>query len=79
MNPVMKIRQAAVALNISLDACYRLVWEGKLKATQTDGIWDVPVESVEARLRQVASKRSSRRFRADEREARHEARKAAFE
>ena len=75
----MTIRQAAVALNISLDAAYRLVWEGKLKATQTDGRWDVPVESVEERRAQVASKRSSRLYRADERTKRADERKAAFE
>jgi excisionase family DNA binding protein len=77
----MKLREAAVALNISLDACYRLVWEGKLKATQVGGRWDVPEEAVEARKQQVVSKRSSRLYRADtdEREVRRTAREAAFE
>ena len=45
-------REAAQRLCIRLDHVYSLIWASKLKARKLDGRWRIPVEAVEARLRQ---------------------------
>lgn len=45
-------REVAQRLCVRLDSVYSLIWAGKLKAHKLDGRWRIPVEAVEARLRQ---------------------------
>jgi excisionase family DNA binding protein len=45
-------REVAQRLRVRLDSVYSLIWAGKLKAHKLDGHWRVPVEAVEARLKQ---------------------------
>lgn len=45
-------REAAQQLQLRLDSVYSLIWAGKLKAHKLDGHWRIPVEAVEARLKQ---------------------------
>ncbi len=48
----LKPREAALRLGIRLDNLYRRIWEGKLEARKVDGCWLIPVEAVEARLKE---------------------------
>jgi excisionase family DNA binding protein len=45
-------REVAQRLCVRLDSVYSLIWAGKLKAHKLDGRWRIPVEAVEARLKQ---------------------------
>jgi excisionase family DNA binding protein len=49
----MTVRQAALALGVSMKHLYDLVWEGKLPAKKTDGKWVVLSEGVEQRIRRT--------------------------
>lgn len=44
--------QAARKLGVSLDFVYRLLMTGKLNGRKADKQWRIPVEAVEARLKQ---------------------------
>lgn len=46
----MSIREAALALDVSLQQVYKLVWEGRLLSLKVDGKWRVPQTAVQARL-----------------------------
>ena len=48
----LKPREAALRLGIRLDATYALIWVGKLEARKSEGRWLIPVEAVEARLKE---------------------------
>jgi len=45
-------REAAQQLRVRLDSVYSLIWAGKLKAHKLDGRWRIPVQAVDARLKQ---------------------------
>jgi excisionase family DNA binding protein len=44
--------EAARRLGVGLDYLYSLLWTGKLTARKVGKHWRIPVEAVEARLRQ---------------------------
>jgi len=44
--------EAARRLGVGLDYLYSLLWTGKLQGRKTGKQWRIPVEAVEARLRQ---------------------------
>lgn len=56
----MTVSEAARKLGRSIDAIYKLIWAGKLKATRvgTDDNWDVDPEAVESRLKSQRKKQS---------------------
>jgi excisionase family DNA binding protein len=43
--------QACRQLGITLDALYRLLYAGKLDGRKCDGIWRIPEEAVEGRMK----------------------------
>lgn len=47
----MKVREAAQALGVRLDALYQLIWAGRLPAIKRDGVWLVDAGAVNGRLR----------------------------
>jgi excisionase family DNA binding protein len=47
----MTVSEAARRLARSIDAVYKLVWAGKLKATRRGENWDIDEDAVEARLK----------------------------
>lgn len=62
----MTISEAARKLGRSIDAIYKLVWSGKLKATKVntnsgDDVWDVDENAVERRLANQRSAKSRQR------------------
>jgi len=44
--------EAARRLGVGLDYLYSLLWTGKLQGRKAGKKWRIPVEAVEARLRQ---------------------------
>jgi excisionase family DNA binding protein len=44
--------EAARRLGVGLDYLYSLLWTGKLQGRKAGKQWRIPVEAVEARLRQ---------------------------
>lgn len=51
MEEQLTVSEAARKLGISLDGVYRLLYSGKLVGTKADGKWNIPVTTVEDRLR----------------------------
>ena len=53
-------RQAAVVLSVQLGWVYTLLWGGKLKARKSrTGRWQISVEALEARKRDVGARRAA--------------------
>jgi excisionase family DNA binding protein len=47
----MTVSEAARKLGRSIDAIYKLIWAGKLKATRDGENWNVDPDAVDARLK----------------------------
>jgi excisionase family DNA binding protein len=47
----MSVRQAALALGVSIQHVYHLIWEESLLSQKIDGQWRVSAEAVESRLK----------------------------
>jgi excisionase family DNA binding protein len=43
--------QSCRRLGITLDAVYRLLYAGKLPGRKVEGVWRIPAEAVEARMK----------------------------
>lgn len=49
--PMLGVRQAAVALKVGIRQVYNLLYEGKLgSAKKTGMVWQIPAKAVERRL-----------------------------
>jgi len=47
-------REAAVALSVSLQFVYQLIWSGKLEANKVQKVWLIPASAIDARRKGVA-------------------------
>jgi hypothetical protein len=65
----LSVRETAIKLGIAFPEVYRLLWQGKLRGTKIDGIWQVEAAGVEKRLLILGRKRRDRAVRARKRAA----------
>lgn len=57
----MTVPETAKRLQVSIDAIYKLIWGGKIKATRDEkGNWNVSESSVEERYKHTAKNRKRR-------------------
>ena len=45
-------REGAQRLGVSMQFMYQLLWAGKLPGTKVGKVWQIPIQAIEARLRE---------------------------